>query len=242
VSTESVPVRGGIDWRRAEFILTAVAFLCFLLIPVQIKTIYSGLPAHPLFLHVPVVLIPLSVLGAIALVIKPAWFRRYGIALCTMSVVAMGGLFVTMGAGSQLRSALGLYGNFGVASLIARHEHAADILRLCFIGFTAIVIVAFAAERISSGMPTGAGIIDRLLQPRGVVIFLRTALVALAIASGYMCFKTGDLGAKAVWAGRLSHSGFGGAPGGFGGGAGGGSVGGGSVGGGVGGLFRPSGG
>jgi hypothetical protein len=28
----------------------------------------------------------------------------------------------------------------------------------------------------------------------------------LALVSAYMVFKVGDLGAKAVWAGRLQHS------------------------------------
>jgi hypothetical protein len=40
-------------------------------------------------------------------------------------------------------------------------------------------------------------------------------LVLLSIGAGYMCFRTGDLGAKAVWQGRLqaSHGGFPGSPG-----------------------------
>jgi hypothetical protein len=32
---------------------------------------------------------------------------------------------------------------------------------------------------------------------------LRMVLVLLSIGAGYMVFRTGDLGAKAVWQGRL---------------------------------------
>jgi hypothetical protein len=40
-------------------------------------------------------------------------------------------------------------------------------------------------------------------------------LVLLSIGAGYMTFRTGDLGAKAVWQGRLqaAHGGFPGGPG-----------------------------
>jgi len=46
-----------------------------------------------------------------------------------------------------------------------------------------------------------------------VLVLLRVALAVLAIACAYFVFHTGDLGAKAVWQGRLS----GGPPGGGGG-------------------------
>jgi len=49
-------------------------------------------------------------------------------------------------------------------------------------------------------MPTGLRIVDDLLSPAWMVTGLRIALVLLSIGAGYMCFRTGDLGAKAVWA------------------------------------------
>ncbi len=62
-----------------EWALAVLAVLTFALIPIQINTIYSGLPAHPLFLHVPVILIPVAAIGAIVLVIWPRLFARHGI-------------------------------------------------------------------------------------------------------------------------------------------------------------------
>ncbi len=196
--------RRGVDWRRAEFILTGLAFLGFLTLPIRVLTIYDGLPAHPLFIHVPVVLIPVSVLGALALAIRPAWFHRYGILLSVVAIVAMSSTFLAMQAGAALRDALHLQGP--AANLIARHSHAAHILAIVFVLFTAVLIVTFAAHRISGGMPTGLTIADRLLSPAASVIALRVALVVLALVSAYMVFKVGDLGAKAVWAGRLQQA------------------------------------
>ncbi len=211
--TIAAPRRAGVDWRRAEFVLALLAFLGFLTLPIRITTIYSGLPAHPLFVHVPVVLIPTTVVVAVVFMFKREWFSRYGIALAVVSIVAMSSIFLTMQAGAALRAALHLQGQ--AAKLISEHSHAAHILAIVYVLFTATLIVAFAAQRISGGMPTGLGIVDDLLSPRWIVTGLRLVLVLLSIIAGYMCFRTGDLGAKAVWAGRIqaARAGGPGAPG-----------------------------
>jgi hypothetical protein len=219
MSTETIaaPPRVGVDWRRAEFVLALLAFIGFLTLPIRIKTIYSGLPAHPLFVHVPVILIPTTIVAAIVFVIKPQWLTRYGIALALVSIVAMSSIFLAMQAGAALRGALNLQGQ--AAKLISEHSQAAHILAIVYVLFTATLIVTFAAQRISGGMPTGLGIVDGLLSPKPMLTALRVVLVVLALVAGYMCFRTGDLGAKAVWQGRLqaAHVGFPGGPGGPGG-------------------------
>jgi hypothetical protein len=203
VSTESLGAgrQTGVDWRRAEFVLTLLAFVGLLALPIRIATIYSGLPAHPLFVHVPVVLIPTTVVVAIVFMIRLEWFLRYGIALALVSIVAMSSVFLTMQAGAALRAELNLRGQ--AARLISEHAQAAHILAIVYVIFTATLIVTFAAQRISGGMSTGLGIVDRLLSGKSTFTALRIVLVLLAIGAGYMTFRTGDLGAKAVWEGRV---------------------------------------
>jgi uncharacterized membrane protein len=191
----------GVDWRRAEFVLTLLGLVGFLTLPIRILTIYSGLPAHPLFVHVPVVLIPTTVVAAVVFMIKPDWLTRYGIALALVSIVAMSSIFLTMQAGAALRAALHLQGQ--AAHLISEHANAAHILAYIYVAFTATLIVTFAARRISSGMPTGLGIVDRLLTPKSTFAALRVVLVLLAIGAGFMVYRTGTLGAQAVWQGRV---------------------------------------
>jgi hypothetical protein len=190
-----------VDWRRAEFVLTLLAFLGFITLAIRITSVYSGLPAHPLFVHVPVILIPTTVVTAVVFMARPEWFGRYGIALSLASIVAMSSIFLTMQAGGALRGELHLQGK--AARLISEHSQAADILAIVYVAFTAILIVTFAAYRISGGMPTGLGIVDRLLSSRSTFHALRVLLGVLAIGAGFMTFRTGDLGAKAVWAGRV---------------------------------------
>ncbi len=38
----------------------------------------NGIPVHPLVVHAVVVLLPLALLGTIAIAVKPAWRRPYG--------------------------------------------------------------------------------------------------------------------------------------------------------------------
>lgn len=193
--------RQGVDWRRAEFVLTLLAFLGFVTLGIKITTVYSGLPAHPLFVHVPVILIPTAVVAALVFMVRPEWLGRYGIALCLVSIVAMSSVFLTMQAGAALRGELHLQGE--AATLISEHSQAAHILAIVFTAFTAVLILTFAACRISRGMPTGLGIADHLLGSSSMFNALRILLVVLALGAGFMTFRTGDLGAKAVWAGRL---------------------------------------
>jgi hypothetical protein len=203
MSTDAVTSRArpGVDWRRAEFVLTLLGILGFFVLPIRITTIYSGLPAHPLFVHVPVILIPTTIVAAIVCVIKPRWLARYGIALAAVSIVAMSSVFITMQAGAALRGELNLQGP--AAHLIAEHSQAAHILAIVYVAFTAVLIVTFAAQRISGGMPTGLSLVDRPLGGRPMFTMLRVLLVVLSIGAGVMCFRVGDLGAKAVWQGRV---------------------------------------
>lgn len=193
--------RTGVDWRRAEFVLVLLGLLGFLTLFISITTIYGGLPAHPLFVHVPVILIPTTIVTAVVFMAKSDWFDRYGIALALVSIATMSAVFLTMQAGGALQDALHLHGE--AAHLISEHSQSADILAIVYVAFTAVLIVAFASRRISGGRPTGLVPADRPLSSPAVFTGLRVLLVVLAIAAGFMTFRTGDLGARAVWAHRL---------------------------------------
>ncbi len=200
-SSLRLATRRRVDWRRAEFVLTALAFLGFITVGIKIRTIYAGLPAHPLFIHVPVVLIPVSIMGAFAFIARPDWFDRYGILLCLCSIVAMSSIFLAMQAGVALLYALHLTG-FRLV-LIHEHEAAAHVLAVAFTLFTACLILTFSSYRISGGWPTGLQVADDILGSRAIYLLLRVSLVLLALLSAYMVYKVGDLGARAVWEGRL---------------------------------------
>jgi hypothetical protein len=196
-----------------EWALAVLALLTFALIPIQINTIYSGLPAHPLFLHVPVILIPVAAIGALVLVAWPRLFARHGLWIGLVAVVALGATNLTIGAGHALRNDLNLQG----PGIVAQHASAADKLRALLILFTALLLVAVAAFRTAGPRVTGVGPVDGALtairSSAALGAALRVIVAVLAVASLYYVFHTGDLGAKAVWQHRLGGGGGGGFPG-----------------------------
>ena len=65
------------------------------------------------------------------------------------------------------------------------------------------------------------GLVSRLRAVPAMLLLARVAMTVLAVLCLYFVFRTGDLGAKAVWQGRVhTGGGFGGAPPGSGGGVG----------------------
>ena len=189
-------------------ILGVLAVLTFAVIPIGLTTIYGGLPAHPLFLHVPVVFIPLAAIGALVLVARPRWLAgNAGLWVGLAAVVALGSLNLTMSAGDKLRSALGLDGSTGAAHLVSEHAAAAGVLRILTIAFVAVYLIALAVavtgagER--SGIELGDRIFARLRSVPGAEITLRILVALLSLASLFYVYRVGDLGAKAVWYARL---------------------------------------
>jgi hypothetical protein len=207
MTTETSALPGTRRALNPEWTLAVLAVLTFLLIPIQINTLYSGLPAHPLFLHVPVILIPLAVIGALVLAAWPRLFARHGIWVGAMTVVALGSTNLTMGAGEQLRRELGGED----ASIIQQHADAAGKLRFAMILFTAVLLVAVAVYRTAGPRVSGVGFVDGALSAiRSRVALgaaLRVLVVVLAILAGFFVFRTGDLGAKAVWQHRVGAGG-----------------------------------
>ena len=65
-----------------------------------------GLPAHPLLVHVPVVMVPLAALGAIAIVVRPRWRRSAGPIVLALAFVGGLGTQLAMMSGEDLQGAV----------------------------------------------------------------------------------------------------------------------------------------
>ena len=76
-----------------------------------------GLPAHPLLVHIPVVLVPLAAIIAIVFAFKPAWLDRFGWGLVALSGVGALGAILAAGSGE------GLEGLQNQAETAAREDH-----------------------------------------------------------------------------------------------------------------------
>jgi uncharacterized membrane protein len=195
--------------------LGILAVLTFAMIPISIDTVPGGLPAHPLFIHVPVIFIPLATIGGLVLAVMPRWLRGdAGPWVGVAAVIALGALDLTMNAGSDLRTDLGLNNPSagGVAHIISQHAAAAGVLRVFFIAFTALYLIVLAVHATDGGRSCGVLAGDRIFAGiRSVTIAplaLRVITAVLALICLVYVYRVGDLGAKAVWYARLHGGGY----------------------------------
>lgn len=152
----------------------------------DIKTLF-GLPAHPLLVHVPVVLIPLAFIGALGLWWTP-WRDRLGWATAVVLMVA--GIFtqLAIGSGQALRNELD-----NNTALVRAHVSIAENIRPWLLLFF-VFLVAFlwierrrrlAGESVSMATPALA--------------ILLALTIGFGAVSVYWVQRIGHTGAKSVW-------------------------------------------
>jgi uncharacterized membrane protein len=149
----------------------------------------GGLPVHALVLHAAVVFIPLLALAAIVYTLVPRWRPRIGWAVILLAIVSPITTYVTMESGEKLYHRLIANGVSGRGRQMLDEHMGFGTLTFWFtlaLGVIALVMVLFTLRR-STPLPRVAGAVLGLIT------------VALALASGYYVFRTGDSGAHAVW-------------------------------------------
>jgi len=150
-----------------------------------------GLPAHPLLVHIPIVLIPLAAIGALGLWWAP-WRDRLGWATAVILVVA--GIFTQLAIGSGQA----LEDTSERNALVRAHAKIAEDIRPWLLLFF-VALVAFLwldrrrRARVTEETDAGRGLRDPVL------IGLFVATIAFAGMSVYWVQRIGHSGAKAVW-------------------------------------------
>jgi len=157
----------------------------------DIKSIF-GLPAHPLLVHVPVVLLPLTAIGAV-LMLWESWRRRIGWIVVGMCFAS--GIFVQLaiGSGQQLRQY--------VRRSAALHQHAqlADQLRPFVLLLFLVLLGVMALDWYRQRDPEAGPHLPGWLRSHGLATAM--GIFAIVVAAGTLTwvFRTGDSGAKATW-------------------------------------------
>jgi hypothetical protein len=108
-TTLSEPDASSVPTPRRSFLtdssvllLAATVVVAAALLPIELSNTF-GLPAHPLLLHVPVVLVPVLSVVTVALAVRPAWRLRFGLSAGVLAIVTMAGTILTAGAGEALK-------------------------------------------------------------------------------------------------------------------------------------------
>jgi len=152
-----------------------------------------GLPAHPLFVHVPVVLIPLAASGASAMAFSGRVRDRFGWLVLAVAVVAGLSTQLAIGSGKALRHSV------PQSAALRQHTHTAESIRpLILLLFLVALAVMLLDRRARTAWPFAAA-----GQPRELGSVARSALIVLtvvvAVGTTVRLFQIGDSGAKATW-------------------------------------------
>jgi uncharacterized membrane protein len=150
----------------------------------------DGLPVHPLVVHAVVVLLPLAILGTLAIVVRPSWRVTYGPLVTGVALVATVLVPVATSSGEALEKRVG---DPGI------HAELGDQL-LWF----AIPVLVLAAALTLLERRRAAG------KPLPGPDALRTGVAVLAVVAALACavqvYRVGDSGARAVWGDQVASS------------------------------------
>ncbi len=111
--------------------------------PLEIDQIF-GLPAHPLFLHVPVIFDPILAVVSIVLALHARARRQHGLLWAAFAVVALAATVLTAGAGEAFMD-----NRPQVSDVLRDHKEAAETLRLLM--WAAFAVVTLASTVLTSG-------------------------------------------------------------------------------------------
>ncbi len=169
----------------------------------------GALPAHPLIVHLPVVLVPLATVGAILMLIRPSWRERFGLPTAVLAVVAAIATQLAIGSGEALEERV------EESKLVKAHAGIAEQARpwvfLFAIVMVAVVVWDFVQKRRQAADEATPGSVpesvpDRVPETASVRSRAATVAVALTavglilgIGSSVQIYRTGHSGAKATW-------------------------------------------
>jgi hypothetical protein len=149
-----------------------------------------NLPAHPLLVHAPIVLIPLLFVISVGFIVRPSWRRHLPVFTAAMLVTLVLTLFAK-GSGEALRDALGQ--RIEDETLMREHTSLAETTTI-FVGLQLLAAAALALlarmANAAKGNGTRAASIEKFGPP---------VLAVLGALATIWMIRTGHAGAKSHW-------------------------------------------
>jgi hypothetical protein len=198
-------------------LVAATLVVAGVLLPIKISNAF-GLPAHPLLLHVPVVLVPVLSVVSVALAVRPAWRLRFGLSAGVLAIVTMAGTILTAGAGEALKKQQdsrprggGMPGQGGgmpeqgggmprqgggnqdESAQLSQHANLGSELRILVILLAVALVILVILERYRAIASTGF-----LSRPLPATAVAAVAAV-VAVVSLIWVIRTGHAGAQMTW-------------------------------------------
>lgn len=151
------------------------------------ETIFD-LPAHPLFVHLPIVLLPIAALGALALLLRPGWRIRGTPALVAVTAVASISALLAAQSGDKLNDAL----RDRIGDLAADHKALGETTVWLAFAFFAGTLAIMALHRL-----------PQFRSQTQLHTFVLIATSTLGLLATVWMIRTGHEGASIVWDGVI---------------------------------------
>jgi uncharacterized membrane protein len=171
----------------------------------------NGIPAHPLFVHAPIVLISLTLVLGLVYVVVPPLRPRLGSALLLLAAVSpLSALFATV-SGERLAARL------GENDAIRRHEGFGEMTRNLAAVLLVLVLMLVVVDRLRvrrRRREETLAVADHpgRLGGRGgggvwtaVSVLLSVLLLGVGGATGAYLYLAGDSGSRMVWEGTAER-------------------------------------
>src|SRR5690348_2758975 len=158
-----------------------------------------GIPAHPLLVHAAVIFVPLQALSAVVYAFLPGLRPKITWAVVGLAVIGPGAAWFARLSGQAFRQRLIDHGLKDATFLgkIDAHQSFGDATSWATVALTAATVVLLLLSRrttAADGSAT-AGVNAPVL----LIWAVKLVVLALAAATAYYVFRTGDSGAHIVW-------------------------------------------
>jgi hypothetical protein len=157
-----------------------------------------GVPAHPLFVHAPVVLIPLALLCTLLMAVVPKLRKSLLIPTATIGAAGAGGAILAAQAGEWLQERV------PESQLVRDHAQFGEMTRNTAILFAGALFVWALRQSVTEHERFSNIPFRKLLTPSWVAVAAMSGALLFGAASTYFTVRAGHTGGKAAWQGRLS--------------------------------------
>ncbi|MGE0730842.1 MAG: DUF2231 domain-containing protein [Acidimicrobiia bacterium] len=165
----------------------------------------AGIPAHPLLVHIPVVLIPLASIALVLIAVSSSAHLRLRWYVLGLTFVATLGTLLAAGSGEELEH------NVERSAVLREHTELGDQMRPIALLLLLAVIGLIAVTHFTTRRSTDASVGAAVSSQRSMSSVLRAVLivgaVALATLNTVWIIRTGHEGAKATWAEETAERG-----------------------------------
>lgn len=150
----------------------------------------NGIPVHPLVVHAVVVLLPLAVVGTLAIAAVPRWRVTYGPLVVAAALLSTILTPVATSSGEELEERVGD---------VDHHAEMGEMLIWFAIPLLVLVTALWWLARRQARAESSESRSNSAGPSKTLVSAVAVLAVVAALANTFQVYRVGDSGAKSVW-------------------------------------------